>query len=99
MSKMLAIKYGNDSSQKSSSGNSAAASVMVGNMNSDKAVILGQEFDLLFGYKPPPSHSRSNTSSRSTQSRIDDAEMDDLLLQAGTSNDSSHGSNMDIGEL
>lgn len=54
MTKMLAIKYGDKTSSAESSPSEASpGSAMVGSVNSDKAVILGQEFDLLFGYEAP----------------------------------------------
>ena len=86
MSKMLAIKYGNNTStadSKASPDNAsegvATGGALAGCVKSDKAVILGKEFDLLFGYVAPKSEPRSE------QPRREDAELRGIFRHARAS--------------
>ena len=98
MAKMLATKYGDKTpTNESNTENASTSGAMVGSMNSDKAVILGEEFDLLFGYERSAGEPRPNNLSGNN-----DVAMEDLLRQAGTAGTADReadGSDMETGEI
>ena len=98
MAKMLAQKYGNNSSTDDASSEMvAAASAMAGSVNTDKAVILGKEFDQLFGYTAPEPRGDNSSSQPKTNGGRRPKETEDLPLEMEISGDDD--SNMEIDEL
>lgn len=93
MTKVLAKKYGGNQNQANGEGTEAkpeakpamasASSNMVGSINCDKAVILGEEFDLLFGYdEKAVAKAEPKADSGHSTNTLGQEDVGDLLRQA-----------------
>jgi hypothetical protein len=96
MSKMLKQKYGDTTlTNGPSAENAAVGGALAGSM---KSVILGNEFDLLFGYEGISGGTPSNNSQTDNDFILEEL-LQELLQQAQTRKDKADDSNMERGEL